>query len=810
MIDPNAQTTDGSAPATAAAAAAPADMPQQIGPYRILERLGQGGMGQVLLGESLLPKRKVAIKLMLGGNFSVDSITRFRREMEVMARLEHPGIARLYDVGTLNWQGEEQPWYAMEFVDGLPLDEYVSRRQRELRSVFKLTAQVARALQFAHQRGVIHRDIKPANIMVTSEGQAKILDFGIARLIEGEPQAPGAQTRFGQIIGTLAYMSPEQLSSASGADVRSDVYALGVVLYELLTGELPLKISTTSLLEAIKEVSDGKRKALSAHVPALRGEVELIVDTASNRELDARYESAASFATDLENYLDNRPLLAKRPSAAYVFGKFVRRNPLLVATIAVAVISLLGATTWSTIAAERARKAQASTEQRNREMEAVNGFVEQMLQEVNPDIASGAEVTMRQVLDNADIAYQNLPNEPGVRGTIALLLAAARNGVDDHAAALKFAQQSALDLQTSLGPTHAKVWAAKLAQVSALAAMEKLDEAIALADKTVAEIRASLGENTSEEAQFRTQKVYAMQQTDRQEEALAESEFILKTFDRQLRALPGSQYASVMHNHASMLQSAGRLPEAEKIYLQIQADSVAAKNEWNPQSLNSMQSLAALYANTGRVDEALVVSEKVIAGRIKTLGKRHPATLISEFGRVTLLVKLKQPERALAFVEELMPRASAVFDADSTNMIQTNLQYANVLDAAGRLPEAEVKFRALIQQLSDKALPPTLIQQVMNNLAYNLLKAGRVADSRAEFALLVAHSERTNRDTNPYAQYLSNAANADNVAGDFASAKQKLALAIPILLKEMPPESPIVVRAQKRLAAANARTTESI
>lgn len=141
-------------------------------------------------------------------------------------------------------------------------------------------------------------------------------------------------------------------------------------------------------------------------------------------------------------------------------------------------------------------------------------------------------------------------------------------------------------------------------------------------------------------------------------------------------------------------------------------------------------------------------------------------------------------------------------------MVQTNLQYANVLDALGRFPEAEVKYRALVQLLADKALPPMLIQQVMNNLAFNLLKAGRVADSRAEFALLLAHSERTNKGTNPYAQYLSNSANADNLAGEFASAENKLTAAIAILLKEMPADSPVVIRAQKRLEAARARKSE--
>ncbi len=804
MIDPNAQTIDG----VPSAVGGNNEFPQQIGPYKILERLGVGGMGQVLLGESSLPTRKVAIKLMLSDSFSPDGIARFRREMEVMARLEHPGIARLYEVGTLDWQGSEQPWYAMEFVDGLPLDEFVSRGKRDVQSVFRLTAQVARALQFAHQRGVIHRDIKPANIIVTAEGQAKILDFGIARLSEAEPGGQGAQTRFGQIIGTLAYMSPEQLSSSSLVDVRSDVYALGVVLYELLTGELPLKISTTSLLEAIKDAAEGKRKALSAHLPGLRGEVELIVDTASNRELGARYDSAASFANDLENFLGNRPLVAKRPSSAYVFGKFVKRNPVLVAAISIALLSLIGATVFSIIAADRARSAQASAEQRNQEMLAVNQFVEQMLQEADPNSASGAEVTMRQVLDNAEIAYQSLPAEPGVRGNIALLLANARNGTDEHEIALKLAQQSASDLAISLGANHDKVLAAKLVQVTAFAAMEKSADAVALADATIAQIRASKGVDSTEEAQFRTQKVYALQQTDQQDAAIAESDLLLTKFDRQLRALPGMQFEAVAHNHGSLLLDKGRLPEAEKIYQQIRADSIRDNTQWHPQSLNSLQSLAALYANMGRVDEALVLSEEVIAGRIKTLGKRHPATIISEFGRVTLLVKLKQPERALAFIEEVMPRSVEVFGADSTNTIQANLQYANVLDALGRLPEAEVKYRALLQLLEGKALPPTLIQQVMNNLAFNRLKAGQVAAARTEYALLVAHSERTNKDSNPYAQYLSNSANADNLAGEFASAESKLITAIAILLKEMPADNPIVIRAQKRLETARARKSE--
>lgn len=405
-IDPNALTQDGSEQPTGNSALSSDGLPEQIGPYRILELLGQGGMGKVLLGESQTPKRQAAIKLMLADGFDAEALSRFRREMEVLARLEHPGIARLYEVGSVTLAGQIQPWYAMEYVPGLPLDEYVRQHKLDVASVFRLMLEVAQALQFAHQKGVIHRDIKPANILVDQAGQPKILDFGIARL--NEPEAVRKQTRFGQIIGTLAYMSPEQLSSSANADVRADVYALGVVLYELLAGQLPLEISTTSLLDAIKSAAEGKRTPLGDVRPRLRGEVELIVDTASSRDIQKRYASVADFAADLRNFLESRPLNARRPSLGYVFGKFVRRNPLIVSAISVAVISLIAATIWSLIAAETARLAQAKAVQsaleakaRAAESGAAVAFLTAALADAAPSNTLGRDVKLIDVLAGA-------------------------------------------------------------------------------------------------------------------------------------------------------------------------------------------------------------------------------------------------------------------------------------------------------------------------------------------------------------------------------------------------------------------------
>jgi hypothetical protein len=428
MIDPNAVTKSESSfkgPTTLAAQR----WPDQIGPYQVVELLGQGGMGQVLLGQSQMPKRQAAIKLMLGEGFSADLLMRFRREMEVLARLEHPGIARLFESGVVQIDGHEQPWYAMEFVEGLPLDAYVKRNNLDTRTVVALVIKIAQALHFAHQKGVIHRDIKPANILVDQSGAPKILDFGIARIAEtGEDAVAelGAKTRFGQVIGTLAYMSPEQLSSSANADVRADVYALGVVLYELLTGELPLTISTTSLLEAIKVLSEGKRKPLSAHYRNLRGEIELIVDTASHRELTQRYDSAASFAADLENYLANRPLRARRASLGYVFGKFLRRNPLLVTAFGLALVSLVGATLWALQAAQQARLAQQQAEQRVAGIRDVIGDIALEQADLLQNMPEGKMVrakTLEIAIAKLDSLQAEFPSDDALRVDRAALLA---------------------------------------------------------------------------------------------------------------------------------------------------------------------------------------------------------------------------------------------------------------------------------------------------------------------------------------------------------------------------------------------------
>jgi serine/threonine-protein kinase len=351
------------------------DLNLRIGPYRLLRILGQGGMGVVYQAEQLEPvRREVAVKLIHAGTDGLDVVVRrFESERQALAVMEHPSIARVYDGGVTE---DGRPYFVMELVRGVPLLEYCDDNKLSLAARTRLFIQVCRAVQHAHQKGVIHRDLKPSNILVTeTDGQplAKVIDFGIARaVVPGE----GAErlTIVGELIGTPAYMSPEQLSADTDVDTRSDVYALGVVLYELFTGALPYDQSgyrslamygvapadpptpgqrVSKLGVAARDVAARRGADPSALVRALRGDLDWIVMKAMEADRERRYDTANALAADLERSLANEPVLARPPSRGYQARKFVRRHTVGVASGVVIALLLIGSAVSQTVQARR-------------------------------------------------------------------------------------------------------------------------------------------------------------------------------------------------------------------------------------------------------------------------------------------------------------------------------------------------------------------------------------------------------------------------------------------------------------------------
>src|SRR5437867_1446394 len=362
-----------------------------IGPYKLLQQIGEGGMGTVYMAEQTQPvQRKVALKLIKAGMDSKQVIARFEAERQALAVMDHVNIARVFDAGATE---SGRPYFVMELVHGVPITKYCDDNQLTPRQRLELFVPVCQAIQHAHQKGIIHRDVKPSNVMITlydDKPVPKVIDFGVAKATEQRLTERTLFTQYGTMVGTLEYMSPEQAEmSALGVDTRSDIYSLGVLLYELLTGSTPLdrtrvrEAAYGEVLRMIKEeeppkpstrLSDSwrvERGAQSAERETPNGkgasrstlralrfyEQDWIVMKALEKDRNRRYESASGFAADVQRYLDDEPVQACPPSARYRFRKFARRNKAALTTAAVISAALVLGTlvsTWEAIRASRA------------------------------------------------------------------------------------------------------------------------------------------------------------------------------------------------------------------------------------------------------------------------------------------------------------------------------------------------------------------------------------------------------------------------------------------------------------------------
>jgi eukaryotic-like serine/threonine-protein kinase len=334
-------------------------LPLYIGRYRVLRRHGEGGMGTVYEAEQDNPRRTVALKVIRAGTASAELLSRFRHEAEILARLKHPGIAQVYEAGI----GDDgRPFFAMEFISGMPLDEYSRSRGLGPPARLELLAKVCDAVQHAHDKGVIHRDLKPGNILVDDSGQPKVLDFGVAHVTAADLLTTAGQTQAGQLLGTLSYMSPEQIAGdPAGLDGRSDVYTLGVVLFELLANRLPYRLDQLQGHEVARVIQEQEPSRLGSIDVLYRGDVEIIVAKALEKAKGRRYASAGDLASDIRRYLRGEAILARPASALYQLRKFARRNKALVTGVSGVFAALLVGTVvsigFALRAAENARVA---------------------------------------------------------------------------------------------------------------------------------------------------------------------------------------------------------------------------------------------------------------------------------------------------------------------------------------------------------------------------------------------------------------------------------------------------------------------
>jgi len=345
-------------------------LPERIGRYRIVRIVGEGGMGTVFEARQEHPSRTVALKVVRPSLASPSLVKRLHQEATILGQLQHPGLAQVYEAGMAEVSGAadlgDQPFFAMEFVRGLPINDFVRVHESEPREILMLMADVCDALQHAHEHGIVHRDLKPANILVTPEGRPKVLDFGIARFIGPGEHMHTMLTQTGQLVGTLAYMSPEQVTGDTARiDARSDVYCLGVILFELLAGRPPYDMHDRTMPEIARIIHEEEPSQLRSFDSLFRGDIETIVAKAMEKEPARRYGSARDMAEDIRRHLRHEAIVARPASRLYLIRKFARRHRILVGGVVATIASLLFGLVGMTWLAARAQRNLELAQQRS-------------------------------------------------------------------------------------------------------------------------------------------------------------------------------------------------------------------------------------------------------------------------------------------------------------------------------------------------------------------------------------------------------------------------------------------------------------
>ena len=321
----------------------PSKIPRRIGPYKISAIIGQGGMGTVFKAMQESPRRAVALKVMKRGVTSRSARKRFEYEAQTLGRLRHENIAQIYEAGTHDGEEASQPYFAMEYIpNARSITEYADNKNLGTRERLALFAKVCEAIQHGHQKGIIHRDIKPGNILVTSNGIPKVIDFGVARSTDSDMAITTVRTDLGQLIGTLQYMSPEQCDAdPDDIDTRSDVYGLGMVLYELLTGSPPYDIRNAAIHEAIRVIREEEPTRLSSMKRSLRGDIETMTLKALQKNRAVRYQSATELSQDIVRYLHDEPISARPPGMIDKIRRYVRKHKTVAVSAALIFVILI-------------------------------------------------------------------------------------------------------------------------------------------------------------------------------------------------------------------------------------------------------------------------------------------------------------------------------------------------------------------------------------------------------------------------------------------------------------------------------------
>jgi len=769
-----------------------------ISRYRIESVLGEGGMGVVYLARQDKPDREVALKVVRPGYATEKMLRRFEHESEVLGRLLHPGIAQIYEAGTADAGLGPQPFFAMELVKGVSLTRYAAEKKLSTRARLELLAKVCDAVQHAHQKGVIHRDLKPGNILVVEEvtqgpsdevtkpeksragssfvtpslrhsvtstsAQPKILDFGVARATDSDIQQTTMQTDVGAIVGTIPYMSPEQVGgNPDELDTRSDVYALGVIAYELLVGRLPYDLERKMIHEAARIIKEDEPTRLSSIDRTLRGDVETIVGHALEKDKSRRYSAASALAADIRRYLGDEPIAARPASTWYQLAKFSRRNRALVAGVAATFAVLVAGLSVSLYAFARATRAEKAESAQRITAETAAQFMSDTLQGASPYVALGRDTTILKEMMNG----------------------AARR-IDSGE--LKHAPAAELRLRTTIGTTYQ--------ELSELASAERLLEpAVALA-------RRLHGERSDEYVTGVCNLAAVRIIGGRPAEGAALLESVRGIADG---LYPGDHatMANLLTGLALAFEALGRSAEAEPLLERALAMRERLTPGDNRLVAISANSLGWVRLSLGRPADAEPLLQRALEMRRRLHPGDHPDVAISLSNVASVREHLGRAAEAEGLHEEALAMRRRLYPFDHASVAWSLNNLAIVRERLGRAGEAEPLYRealAIRKRLYPGGHPEVAFST--GGIASALIRLGRHKEA---LPLLLESTEMLRRffpEGHPeLAMSLNNLAIINNAMGDYPGAEAALTDALEISRRFRKGDHPEVARFLNNLGA---------
>lgn len=820
--EPSAPSSQpGQPPAPPAAVPTPTTPPQHedFGPYRIQRCLGEGGFGMVFLAEQTEPvRRHVAVKVIKPGMDTRAVLSRFEAERQAVAMMDHPGIAKVLDAGSTP---AGRPYFAMELVRGVPLTEYCDQRRLSTRDRLALFIEVCHAVQHAHQKGIIHRDLKPSNILVTDQdgrGAPKIIDFGIAKAMHARLVDNSYHTAQGQFVGTPEYTSPEQADSDGlDVDTRSDIYSLGVILYELLTGVLPIDSSAIrgsglkSMSKVLRDAEPAKPSTRLADLPTtatdsagtpasrltpgtpadiakrrgtdprslsrqLKGDLDWIIMKAMDKERARRYESAGSFADDIQRHLASEPVVAGPPTTTYRIGKFLRRNRVGVSIAAVLLLLLtVGFTAVSVLyrrsESQRQLAQTALTAEGIQRQRAENALKSEEEQRQRAQSALRAEADQRQVAEKSLLSEETQRQ----RAETALKSEAdQRRKAETETKKLNAAVEFLNSMFTAIDPANAKGREVTVREVIDTAA-QRVGEELTGQPEVEAYIREMLGESYNALSNF--------DEADRQLEKSLE-------IRQTLRSPDDSELLRLYSKRGAVLISRGKPDEAEKMLRVAYDGRSRTMGPSHPETLASLSLLSMVQQDRGDIPGAAETIRQVIAGQQASIGPAHRETLESRCSLADMLNGLGRLEEAEKEAAETAKIAEDSLGGDDPVTLQAQSIRGSSLYNLGRYEEAErvllacaqAKARVYGEQHSSSLL-------TLNILGMTQKKLGKLEEAEETAQRVYDYAKASLGAEHPATlSYLSNLAQAEQARGNFEQAEAKLREAVALRTKVSGPE----------------------